>query len=200
MNKLQKVKEYAYNKLITEVTAHDFSHSLRVMKIANYIGENLKMDVDLEIIKVAGLTHDIIDKKVAPNIDEAIKSLSKELLIIGYTNSQVEHVLDIIQNISYSSGKIPMTLEGKIVQDADRLEAIGAIAIARTFAYGGRLNRRIYEEGDENCSIAHFYDKLLLLKESMHTDIGKQIALSRHKFMKEYLIQFYKEWDLEDLE
>lgn len=89
MNKLQKVKVYSYNKLITEVTAHDFSHSLRVMKIAKYIGEKLNMDVDLEIIKVAGLTHDIIDKKVAPNIDEAIKNLSKELLIIGYTNSQM---------------------------------------------------------------------------------------------------------------
>jgi uncharacterized protein len=200
LNKLQKVTEYANSKLVTEVTAHDFSHSLRVMKIANYIGEKSTNDVDLEIINVAGLTHDIIDKKVALNVDEAIRNLSEELSIIGYTYSQVEHVLDIIQNMSYSSGKIPKTLEGKIVQDADRLEAIGAIAIARTFAYGGKLSRLIYEVGDENCGIAHFYDKLLLLKDRMHTNIGKQIALSRHKFMQEYLIQFYKEWNLEDLE
>ena len=143
MNKLQKVTEYANSKLVTEVTAHDFSHSLRVMKIANYIGEKSTNDVDLEIINVAGLTHDIIDKKVALNVDEAIRNLSEELSIIGYTYSQVEHVLDIIQNMSYSSEKIPKTLEGKIVKDADRLEAIGAIAIARTFAYGGKLSRLI---------------------------------------------------------
>lgn len=200
MEKLEKIKEYTHNKLNTEVTAHDFSHSLRVMKIANYMGIKTVKDVDIEIIKLAGLTHDIIDKKVAPDVDEAIRNLSEELLNIGYTSHQTEHVLDIIQNMSYSSGKIPKTLEGKIVQDADRLEAIGAIAIARTFAYGGKLNRVIYEEGDENCSITHFYDKLLLLKDGMHTDIGKQIAVKRHEFMKAYLKQFYKEWNLEDLE
>ncbi len=200
MEKLEKIKEYTHNKLNTEVTAHDFSHSLRVMKIANYMGIKTVKDVDIEIIKLAGLTHDIIDKKVAPDVDEAIRNLSEELLNIGYTSHQTEHVLDIIQNMSYSSGKIPKTLEGKIVQDADRLEAIGAIAIARTFAYGGKLNRVIYEEGDENCSIAHFYDKLLLLKDGLHTDIGKQIAVKRHEFMKAYLKQFYKEWNLEDLE
>jgi len=200
LNKLDKVKEYALSKLHTEVTAHDFSHSLRVMKIANHIGNKMTGDVDMEIINVAGLTHDIIDKKVAPNIEEAIRSLSEELLKIGYTASQMEHVLDIIQNLSFSSGKTPRTLEGKIVQDADRLEAIGAIAIARTFAYGGRLNRPIYEEGDKSTGIAHFYDKLLLLKDRMHTEVGKEIALSRHEFMKDYLRQFYKEWSLEDLE
>lgn len=123
----------------------------------------------------------------------------QKLLSIGYTNSQVDHVLDIIQNMSYSSGKTPKTLEGKIVQDADRLEAVGAIAIARTFAYGGKLNRLIYKEGDEDCGIAHFYNKLLLLKDRMHTGTAKQIAESRHKFMEEYLTQFYKEWNLEDL-
>lgn len=200
MDKLQQVEKYANRKLNTEVTAHDFSHSLRVMKIANYIGEKSTEDIDLEIIKVAGLTHDIIDRKVAPNVEKAIRELSEELLKIGYSDYQVKHVLNIIQNISYSSGKVPETLEGKIVQDADRLEAIGAIAIARTFAYGGKLNRLIYEEKDDNCSVAHFYDKLLLLKDRMHTGTGRQIALSRHKFMQEYLLQFYKEWNLDDLE
>lgn len=200
MEKLQKVKDYAQNKLITEVTAHDFSHSLRVMKIANHIGEKVTGDVDLEIINIAGLTHDIVDKKVAPNVEAAVKNLAEELLIIGYTSSQVDHVLNIIQNLSFSSGKTPNTLEGKIVQDADRLEAIGAIAIARTFAYGGKLNRPIYEEGNENSGIAHFYDKLLLLKNRMHTEIGKEIALSRHKFMEGYLSQFHKEWNLQDIE
>lgn len=200
MNKLKRVEEYTYKKLVTEVTAHDFSHSLRVMKIADYIGKNSTGDMDLEIIKLAGLTHDIIDPKVAPDVEKAISDLSKNLLGIGYSKPQVERVLDIIQNMSYSSGKIPGTLEGKVVQDADRLEAIGAIAIARTFAYGGKLNRVIYEEGDEHCSIAHFYDKLLLLKDRMHTDIGKKIAVKRHQFMEAYLNQFYEEWNLEDIE
>lgn len=199
MNKLERVKEYASNKLITEITAHDISHSIRVMKIANYIAENSDSEVDVEIVNVAGLTHDIIDKKVAINVDMAINELKKELLDIGYSNKQVDHVLDIIQNISYSSGKIPSSLEGKIVQDADRLEAIGAIAIARTFAYGGKLNRLIYAEGDEESGIAHFHEKLLLLKDMMHTNIGKQIAKSRHEFMESYLRQFHKEWNLDDL-
>ena len=150
MNKIQRVKEYAHEKLTAELTAHDFSHSLRVMKIANYIGRELNMDVDLEVVEVAGLTHDIIDKKVASNVNDSIKSLSEELFNIGYTKNQVEHVLDIIQNMSYSSGMIPKSIEGKIVQDADRLEAVGALAIARPFAYGGKLNRLIYKEGDEN--------------------------------------------------
>lgn len=199
MNKLEKVKKYAISKLTTEITAHDFSHSLRVMNMANYIGQ-LTPDVDLEIISIASLTHDIIDKKVTLNTDESIKDLSAELKNIGYTHNQITHVLDIIQNISYSSGKIPKSLEGKIVQDSDRLDAIGAIAIARTFAYGGKLNRCIYSEENDESSISHFYDKLLLLKDMMHTEIGKQVAISRHEFMKTYLSQFYKEWNLEEFQ
>lgn len=199
MNKLEKVKEYAKNKLTTEQTAHDFSHSLRVMRIAEYIGKRYDKKVDLEIISVAGLTHDIIDKKVAPNVDVAVRDLSEKLLSIGYLKSQVDMVLGIIQNMSYSSGRTPESIEGKIVQDADRLEAVGAIAIARTFAYGGKLNRLIYEEENEECGIAHFYEKLLLLKDMMNTEIGKQLAKERHEFMEKYLEQFYKEWNLEDL-
>lgn len=200
MDKLEKVIEYASEKLITELVAHDFSHSLRVMKIANHIAQKTSENVDLEVINVAGLTHDIIDKKVACNVNEAIDNLTKELLNIGYDVKQVEHILEIIQNMSYSSGKTPKSLEGKIVQDADRLEAVGAVAIARTFAYGGKLNRLLYKEEDPNCSVAHFYDKLLLLKDTMNTKVGKELAVSRHNFMEEYLKQFYKEINLEDIE
>lgn len=199
MGMLERVELYAIKQLTTEVTAHDFSHSLRVMKLAKYIGENIGQDVDLEIISVAALTHDIIDKKVVNDVDKAVKMLSDELLEIGYGVDQVKHILGIIQNMSYSSGKTPDTLEGKIVQDADRLEAVGAIAIARTFAYGGKLNRTIYSEEDSESGIAHFYDKLLLLKDKMHTEIAKSIAESRHQFMLDFLSQFYKEWNLEDI-
>jgi uncharacterized protein len=197
MDKIDKVIGYAQSKLIYEVAAHDFSHSERVKKLAEYIAKNSIENVDFEIIRVASLTHDIIDKKVAPNIDKAIEELQEFLISIAYNKEQVIQVLDIIQNMSYSTGRIPNTLEGKIVQDADRLEAIGAIAIARTFAYGGSLGRPIYQEGNDNCGIAHFYQKLLLLKDMMNTDIGKQLALERHEFMEIYLKQFYKEWDFE---
>jgi uncharacterized protein len=199
MTKLEKVKEYAIKKLNTELAAHDFSHSLRVMKIAQHIANKSEMAVDTEVILVAGLTHDIIDKKVAINVDAAISELSINLSNFGYSKAQIEHVLDIIQNMSYSSGKTPTTLEGKIVQDADRLEAVGAVAVARTFAYGGKLNRVLYNENDNKCSIAHFYEKLLLLKDMMNTKEGKNLAISRHNFMEEYLSQFYKEINLEDL-
>jgi uncharacterized protein len=199
MTQLNQVIQFAKQKLNNEVTAHDYSHSERVMKIAKYIGEQSSYGVDLEIIQVASITHDIIDKKVAIDVDAATKELISKLIEIGYEQNQIDHILDIIQNMSYSTGRIPKTEEGKIVQDADRLEAIGAIAIARTFAYGGKLNRLIYEKENDNCSIAHFYDKLLLLKDMMNTEAGKQIATKRHEYMKNYLEQFYFEWNLEDL-
>lgn len=200
MTKIEKVMIYAEKKLVTEVTAHDFSHSVRVMKLAEYIGGKSKLKVDIEILKVAGLTHDIIDKKVTNNVDATVDELIDTLSEIGYSQEDVAHVLNIIKNMSYSTGRTPNTLEGKIVQDADRLEAIGAVAIARTFAYGGSKNRRLYEEGDDMSSIAHFYDKLLLLKDGLNTEAAKVIAKSRHEFMENYLKQFLKEWHLEDLE
>lgn len=197
MDKIKQVELYAKEMLVTEKAAHDFAHSDRVMKIAVLIGE--KLDADLEIIKIAALTHDIIDKKVAGNVLDASNALRHKLESLGYLTLQIDHVFDIIENMSYSSGKIPESLEGKIVQDADRLEAVGAISIARAFAYGGKMDRMIYQEDNANCSIAHFYDKLLKLKDMMNTDIAKSIAERRHKVMEEYLDNFYKEWNLEDI-
>ena len=124
----------------------------------------------------------------------------------------IESVVDIVSTISYKGAGVatPMkTLEGKIVQDADRLDAIGALGIARTFAYGGYKNRLIYHPDEkpvlhqsyidykknEGHTINHFYEKLLLLRERMNTKTGKQIADGRHQFMENFLEQFYKEWD-----
>lgn len=199
MDKINQVIAYAKEKLSTEVAAHDFYHSQRVMDIATIIGNKTSQEVDMAIIKVASITHDVIDKKVALDVSKATRELKDKLTELAYTTSQIDHVLDIIENMSYSTGRIPKTLEGKIVQDADRLEAIGAIAIARTFAYGGKKERLIYEEGNESCSIAHFYEKLLLLKDMMNTEVGREIAIERHRFMELYLKQFYKEWHLEDI-
>jgi uncharacterized protein len=197
MNKINEVELFAIEKLITEITAHDFEHTLRVMKIATNIGNLLSADI--EVIQIASLMHDIIDKKVSKNVAQSKEEIISKLASLEYNNDFIEHVFSIIENMSYSSGKTPHSLEGKIVQDADRIDAIGAIAIARTFAYGGSMNRKIYEMNNKDCSIAHFYDKLLLLKENLNTDQAKKIAVSRHEFMKEYLNQFHKEWNLEDI-
>ena len=167
-----------------------------MFRIATYIGN--KLNANIEAIQVASLTHDIIDKKVSTNIAESKDDITRKLSSLGYESPFIEYVFAIIENMSYSSGRTPNSLEGKIVQDADRIDAIGAIAIARTFAYGGSMNRKIYEEGNEECSIAHFYDKLLLLKENLNTDIAKEIAISRHKFMEDYLTQFHNEWKFKE--
>lgn len=197
MNRITEVEQYAREKLVTEITAHDFEHTLRVTNIATYIGK--KLDADIELIQVAALTHDIIDKKVTKNIRQSKQEMIQKLSSLGYDDMFIQHVIDIIENISFSSGRTPDSLEGKIVQDADRIDAIGAIAIARTFAYGGSMNRKIYEANNKACSIAHFYDKLLLLHEHLNTDIAKTIARSRHAFMEEYLAQFHQEWALADI-
>jgi len=199
MNKERLVK-YAEEKLHREKTAHDIAHSMRVMEISKYIGERCEEEVDMDVIEVAAIVHDVIDRKVAPDVAVAVGDLKNELLASGFTQVQRDHIMAIIQNMSYSSGRIPRSLEGKIVQDADRLEAVGAIAIARTFAYGGSQNRLIYDQEDEACSIAHFYDKLLKLKDMMNTEVGRRLAKERHQFMETYLAQFFKEWQLEDLE
>jgi uncharacterized protein len=197
MNKVKIIEQFAREQLVTEITAHDFEHTLRVMKIATHIGKTL--DADIDVIQIASLTHDIIDKKVSKNVVESKDEIIKKLSSLGYNDNFIHHIFNIIENMSYSSGRTPDSLEGKIVQDADRIDAIGAIAIARTFAYGGSMNRKIYEKNNDQCSIAHFYDKLLLLKENLNTDVAKKIAISRHEFMEEYLNQFHKEWELKDI-
>lgn len=198
--KLDTIKEYVNVLLKTESTGHDYFHSLRVMNNAVQISKGL--NVDIEVIKLACLTHDLIDKKVTNNILESKKDLITKLLNTGYNNTLIDKVIYIIENISYSIGKVPTLLEGKIVQDADRLDALGAIGIARTFAYGGNNNRLIYNPGsiDNSDSVYHFYDKLFNLTKLMNTDNAKKISVKRTEFMKKYLSQFYMEWDGKDLE
>ncbi len=198
MDKIKQVEIYAKKMLVTEKAAHDFFHTDRVMEIAVHIAE--KLNADLDVIKIAALTHDIIDKKITDNVDQSSGDLRNELSHIGYQDSVIEHVFSIIENMSFSSARIPRTLEGKIVQDADRLDAIGAISIARAFAYGGKMDRVIYAKGDDDSSVAHFHQKLLKLKDMMNTSIAKEIAKKRHIIMEEYLENFYNEWDLKDLE
>ncbi|MCK5388177.1 MAG: HD domain-containing protein [Candidatus Izimaplasma sp.] len=186
---------YVKKLLETETTGHDYFHADRVMKNALHIAKNY--DVNLDIIKVSALTHDLIDRKVTDNISLAISLLEKELDNASCSEKDIEEIINIIKTISYSKGNIPISLEGKIVQDADRLDALGAIGIARTFAYGGKNERMIYnpDKNDNMDSISHFYNKLLKLKDFMNTKEAKKIAENRTQYMNEYLNNFYNEWE-----
>ena len=190
---------------------HDWFHIERVYKNAVLIanGENC----DILIVQLGALLHDIADSKFH-NGDETVGPKKARLFLESKTVSEntITHVVNIIENISFKGGhetKKFSSLELDIVQDADRLDAIGAIGIARTFNYGGFKNRAIYnpeikpnlnmskEEYKNSAAptINHFYEKLLLLKDKMNTKTGKEIATQRHDFMKLFLNQFYAEWN-----
>ncbi|MBN2604659.1 MAG: HD domain-containing protein [Bacilli bacterium] len=195
MKNINLVEQYVQMTLQNEHTGHDYYHSIRVMNNAIALSEN--ETVDIEQIKVCCLVHDLIDYKVTKDIVKAKKDLEGVLKSAGYLQDDIKQIFEVIEHISFSKGMVPDTLEGKIVQDADRLEALGAIGIARTFAYGGKNNRLIYDpkqKGNDD-SISHFYDKLLTLEEKMNTENGKKIAKERTDYMKDFLSRFYQEWN-----
>lgn len=190
---------------------HDWFHIERVYKNALLIAK--EESCNLEVVQLAALLHDIADSKFH-NGDETIgpRTAKNFLEQENVNNETITHVLAIIENISFKGGNFEQQFHSKeldIVQDADRLDAIGAIGIARTFNYGGFKNRAIYNpEIKPNLSMSkeeyknttaptinHFYEKLLLLKDKMNTPTGKKIAAERHAFMELFLTQFYSEWE-----
>ena len=190
---------------------HDWFHIERVYKNALLIAESEKCD--MEIVQLGALLHDIADSKFH-NGDESIgpKTARAFLESEKVEPAIINHVIAIIENISFKGGKVERqfsSIELDIVQDADRLDAIGAIGIARTFNYGGFKNRALYNpeiapnltmtkeeyKNNEAPTINHFYEKLLLLKDKMNTQTGKQIAQDRHRYMEDFLEQFYDEWE-----
>ena len=191
---------------------HDWFHIERVYKNALLIAQE-EDDCDLTVVKLGALLHDIADSKFH-NGDEQVgpKTARTFLESQGVSEEIIAHVIAIIENISFKGGNFEKQFHSKeldIVQDADRLDAIGAIGIARTFNYGGFKNRPLYnpaiqpnlnmnkEEYKNNNAptINHFYEKLLLLKDKMNTETGKQIAEKRHAYMVNFLSQFYAEWE-----
>ena len=208
---IDKTCKFVEDKLSGDGSGHDWWHIFRVWTLAKKIDVEEKAQV--EIVELGALLHDIADWKFHDGDDSIGPEIAREFL----NNHDVEpnlsdSVVEIISTVSYKGAGVatPMkTLEGKIVQDADRLDAIGALGIARTFAYGGYKNRLIYHPDEkpvlhesyedykknEGHTINHFYEKLLLLKERMNTNTGKRIAEGRHKFMQSFLDQFYREWD-----
>jgi uncharacterized protein len=190
---------------------HDWFHIQRVYKNSLLIANG--EDCAVLVVKLGALLHDIADSKFH-NGDETMGPKKARLFLESENVSEntIVHVINIIENISFKGGNVIKnfhSLELDIVQDADRLDAIGAIGIARTFNYGGFKNRSLYNpniapnlhmskeqyKNSEAPTINHFYEKLLLLKDKMNTKTGKEIATQRHHFMESFLSQFYAEWD-----
>jgi len=194
---ISQTEEYVKNLLVKENSGHDWYHIALVRRNALNIAEKEK-NVDLFVVELVALLHDIADHKNHGGDYEIGPKLAKEWLeSLKVKKDIINHVVDIVGTISFSknTGSIK-TKEGEIVQDADRLEALGAVGIARCFATGAKMGRPIYDPNDEegNYSIQHFYDKLLKLKKLMNTKTGKKMAEKRHAFMEKFLKQFYKEW------
>lgn len=189
-------------------SGHDYYHSVRVYNNALNIAH--KEGGDLYLIKLGALLHDVDDRKLFDTGDN-LENARKFLIDNEVDKTAAEKICKIIAAVSYkgSESKIPDSIEGKIVQDADRLDALGAIGIARTFAYGGHKGRQIHEplekpledmtakeyEQHESTSINHFYEKLLKLKNLMNTNTGILIAENRHAYMEEFLAKFIDEWN-----
>ena len=212
MNKnvvIKKTADYARKKLSGESTGHDFWHVYRVWKMAVYLSKKEK--ADLFVVQLAALLHDIADWKFNDNEKEGSVLSRKWLKTLKVDNEVIDSVCDIIEGVSFKGAGVInkiKSIEGMVVQDADRLDALGAIGIARAFAYGGYKQREIYNPAiepklhktfssykkNQSTSINHFYEKLLLLKDLMNTKTAKNIAQSRHKIMVQYLQEFYREW------
>lgn len=181
-----------------EGSGHDWWHIDRVRKLALTIAKTEKADP--VIVELGALLHDIADHKFhGGDHDIGHKTARAWLEKVEADAHIIEQVCYIVQNISYSGGRAMESVEGKIVQDADRLDALGAIGIARCFAYGGHSGRELYnpesKTTEKSPSINHFYEKLLLLKDRMNTKTGKKMAEARHAFIELYLDEFYKEWE-----
>ena len=202
---------FVQQKLENAEAGHDWFHTERVYKNALLIAQDEVCDI--QIVKLGALLHDIADSKFN-NGDETVgPKVAREFLESQNASDEtITHVVNIIENISFKGGNFEKKFNSKeleIVQDADRLDALGAIGIARTFNYGGFKNRQLYnpniapkinmskEEYKDSTAptLNHFYEKLLLLKDKMNTQAGKRIAQERHKFMELFLSQFYAEWE-----
>ena len=170
-------------------TAHDFFHAMRVTRMAERIKDNIVEPVDLDKLKLVALLHDADDPKNFPVFeDHATKIMQK----YGVDPALSKEVTEEISLISFSKGKRPCSTEGKIVQDAERLDAIGAVGIARTFCFGGKHDIPIYDE-EGYCTIQHFYDKLLKLKDLMNFEYSACLAAERTAVMERFLKDFFGE-------
>lgn len=187
--------EHAGKIFAEDSGGHDLDHTVRVYRMAVRLAE--AEGADTQITALAALLHDVDDRKISPETCETLDHARDFLHSHGVDGETTNRILSIISQVSFSGGKVPESLEGKCVQDADRLDAMGAVGIARTFAYGGSKGRRIHDPAgeDKTTSVQHFYDKLLKLEKLMNTETGREMARQRHLFMEAFLHRFYGELD-----
>lgn len=211
-NLIENIVEFVKEKLKGAEAGHDWYHIERVWKLSKKIAET--EDCNLEVVELAALLHDIADPKFHNGDETVALKVSREFLESRHAPEDIiKSVLFIIKNISFKNrAEAPenLPIELKIVQDADRIDAIGAIGVARTFNFGGFKNNLMYDpeikpnlnmskeeyKKSNGTTINHFYEKLLLLKDLINTPKGKEIAAERHDFMLQFLDQFYKEWNV----
>lgn len=208
---LSTTEKYVRKTLEGEGSGHDWWHIYRVRNIALSLAA--EEGADLYIVELAALLHDIADHKFHGGDETVGPKVAREWLASqGEEEEVIEEVCTIISEVSFKGAKVetPMgSIEGEVVQDADRLDAMGAIGIARAFAYGGHKNRLLYNpeeaptlhdsfeayKNDKGATINHFYEKLFLLKDRMNTGTGRKLAEQRHQFMVNYVHQFLEEWE-----
>jgi uncharacterized protein len=212
---IRKACRYARQRLVDDCSGHDWWHAWRVWNNALCIAKGEKK-VDRFVIELAAILHDVADWKFYDgDMQAGPRRIKRFLISAGADKTVANHVCDIIGNMSFKGAGVrpaPLSREGMIVQDADRLDAIGAIGIARTFAYGGVKGRAVHDpekkpanfqnfaqyKNNHSSSINHFYERMLLVKDMLNTDKAKLMAESRHGFLEEYLEHFLREWEGED--
>jgi uncharacterized protein len=208
---IDRTANYVRNSLSGEHTGHDWWHTHRVRQTAILLAE--EEHADRFVVELAALLHDVADWKFHGGDESAGPRAARTWLeSLSVDRPTIDHVCDIVAGISFKGAGVPtpmQSLEGQIVQDADRLDALGAIGIARTFAYGGHKGKPLHDpekrpalhdsfesyKQSPGTSINHFYEKLLLLHERMNTRSARRLARSRHEFMLQYLARFFLEWD-----
>ena len=207
---IEKTLEYVKQIFANDCSGHDYYHTMRVYRLAVEIAK--QENADMLIVQLAALLHDVDDAKLSPETYGTKKNAVDFMKSNGIDDKIIDAVCKIIEEVSFArtDSVVPSTIEGRCVQDADRLDALGAIGIARTFAYGGSKGRKIYDpeikplmnmskeeyrQKQNSTSVNHFYEKLLLLKDMMNTDTAKRIAEHRQVIMKAYLEEFMLEWE-----
>lgn len=192
---VRQTKSIVLNRMADQQAGHGGDHIIRVLANARQIQS--QTGGDLVIVELAALLHDLGDAKFHDGLERSAEFAREILTILGAERATIDHVAHIVDNISFrkSDTAEPLSLEGQIVQDADRLDALGAVGIVRTIEYGASIGQPFYlsNPGDQKTGIGHFDDKLFKLKSLINTDAGLEIAIGREKFMRDFIEQFQRE-------
>ena len=211
---IHKAEEYVRSFFASDFSGHDNDHTMRVYRTACRLAE--EEGADMEITALAALLHDVDDRKISPETSESKLNAENFLKKNGVPSERCERILQAVKEVSFegTDSVVPSTMEGKCVQDADRLDALGAVGIGRAFAYGGSHHRRMHDPDEApvlnmnkeeyrshvSTTVNHFYEKLFLLKDRMNTRSGRRTAEERDRFMHVFIERFLREWEGTDEE